>query len=209
MTEDIAATTQTLEAVVASAPIVNLDYIDEFVRRGSLDNTNQDSLQYEATLPDPVSFFPTRISIDGMTLDEAKQCFSPQIDRKALLKGVRLVFATQNSHLNKVRILCSKACTYMLTIVQSLDKSAHVFELAGATVERCTDDVLRRLGDVPSALRFISQNIREADHSSSESFESGNIRPDGLQAHLIIISAATDAGEPWCISLKKASKEYV
>lgn len=93
--------------------------------------------------------------------------------------------------------------------LQSLDKSAHVFELAGATVERCTDDVLRRLGDVPSALRFISQNIREADHSSSESFESGNIRPDGLQAHLIIISAATDAGEPWCTSLKKASKEYV
>ncbi|MCO5585544.1 hypothetical protein L7F22_039477 [Adiantum nelumboides] len=140
-------TVQLLEALVAESYIVTDDYIGEVIQQS-------ESFEAEFTLPSHEEYFPPDDEVDDITYEEIKSKSKPDKRRKALLKGMTILFASADEDVRRM-----------------FKNSCHAFQAAGAHIDVCSTSSLSRFTNKEEVEQFLETKQEEAQDRSQSSLQ--------------------------------------
>lgn len=176
-----------LQALISAVPVVRPDYVEEILRRGSLEPDDPEAYERELRLPLSEEFLPEVFHAEGMDRAELTKCILPSVKRTRLLKGTTLLF-----------VLDGEDEVKMANDVEGLAQQT------GAITDRIVSSDAR-LQEDGEALRFLRQKKTEAQSYLATCGEEASEAPDeGLV--VIVAPQNADARLPWFQRLAKYSR---
>lgn len=163
-------TVQLLEALVSESYIVTDDYIGEVIQQS-------ESFEAEFTLPSHEEYFPPDDEVDDITYEEIKSKSKPDKRRKALLKGMTILFASADEDVRRM-----------------FKNSCHAFQAAGAHIDVCSTSSLSRFTNKEEVEQFLETKQEEAQDRSQSSLQRNS---SSHKPTLVIITSKTDTETQW------------
>jgi hypothetical protein len=93
-----------MQALMAAAHLVTLEYVDEVLRRAKLEAKDANSLEKRFHLPDAEDYFPEDIEIEGMLKPQVAQALAANERRRTMFVGTTFLFVHGEDGMGKVSL---------------------------------------------------------------------------------------------------------
>lgn len=97
-----------MQALMAAAHLVTLDYVDQVLRLAKLDAEDANSLEKHFRLPDEEGYFPDGIEIEGMIKPQVARALAANERRKTMFVGTTFLFIHGDNGMSKVGAIVAR-----------------------------------------------------------------------------------------------------